>query len=308
MARTELAKAGGGGCNDGNLSVGETLNHGMSVEFAVTSDLFTIKTARLESLDDFELARGRGVDLLVLDGPQSSRFMAGFAVSDRLIERALRLRYEVFNLELKEGLMASEHTGLDRDDFDDQMVHCVLVERQSGDVVGTYRLQAAKDGRRLYSSQEYDLLPLADLLPWSVECGRACIARDYRSPQSVLQLWSAIGSYMRLHEAHYLFGCCSLTTTDPDDGWRAMQTLRRNGWLHPELFLRAQPEYSCGDPSREFDPAIGAAIPLPKLFNAYMRLGAKVVSEPAVDREFGTVDFFVMIDRREVNLSVLANL
>ena len=58
---------------------------------------------------------------------------------------AQRLRFEVFNTELGEGLAASEATGLDTDAFDAHCDHLLLILRDSsgestGRVVGTYRL------------------------------------------------------------------------------------------------------------------------------------------------------------------------
>jgi putative hemolysin len=143
--------------------------------------------------------------------------------------------------------------------------------------------------------------------PRAVECGRACIALDHRSPATVLLLWAGIGAFMKIYEQRYLFGCCSLTSQDPDEGWRALRTLRAKGYVHPELWLRAMPEYTCGPAERESDPALkGELEKIPKLFNAYMRLGSKVISEPAIDREFGTVDFLVLLDgEKDVNYSSL---
>jgi hypothetical protein len=43
------------------------------------------------------------VDLLTAPGQKSSRYLVGFACSDRCLEMALRLRYEIFNIELNEG-------------------------------------------------------------------------------------------------------------------------------------------------------------------------------------------------------------
>ena len=84
-----------------------------------------------------------------------------------------------------------------------------------------------------------------------------------------------------------------------------MKTIRRGGHLHPDIFLRATPDYSCGAPEREQADDIGDALSLPKLFRTYLRLSAEVMSEPAIDREFGTVDFLVLMDGRRVTLSQL---
>jgi putative hemolysin len=251
-----------------------------------------------------------GVDALSAPGLTRGRYQAAFAVSPRCIEAAQRLRFEVFNLELGEGLSESWVSGLDRDDFDDQMHHLVLIDTESGAIVGTYRLQTwrqAEAQQGLYSAMEYDLSPLARHADEVVELGRACIGRDHRCPTAITRLWMGIRMFLRLFEHRYLFGCCSITTTDPDDGWRALKTLRAQGCLHPELFLQPLPQCSCGTPAREFDPDLGPALKLPKLFRTYVRLGTQVISAPAVDREFGTVDFLVLLDHQEVRMSMYAS-
>jgi putative hemolysin len=82
-----------------------------------------------------------------------------------------------------------------------------------------------------------------------------------------------------------------------------MKTIRDKDFLHHEFHVLARPKYSCGLPERENDPDLGDGIFLPRLFSTYMRLGGKVVSEPAIDREFGTVDFLVLLDAANVQMS-----
>jgi len=50
---------------------------------------------------------------------------------------------------------------------------------------------------------------------------------------------------------------------------------------------------------------LGPAIKLPKLFRTYMTMGAHVISGPAIDRDFGTVDFIVFLDATIVTFSQL---
>ena len=50
---------------------------------------------------------------------------------------ALRLRYEVFNLELREGLQSSHSTGCDFDAFDAVVDHIIVKCAYSDRVVGT---------------------------------------------------------------------------------------------------------------------------------------------------------------------------
>lgn len=264
-----------------------------------------LKISPLESLSDVETAWNQS-DILELPNQVSKKFVTGIAASDRGVEAALRLRYEIFNVELGHGIASSEKTGLDRDRFDDQMLHLLLLDRETREVIGTYRIQTverALEREGLYSAQEYDMTALEDHFDLAAETGRACIAADYRKATSLLALWNGIHTFMAMSDKRWLFGCCSVSSHDPDDGWRVMKTLRRNNFMHPSILLPPTPEHSCGPPSRENAPDIGEPLALPKLFAAYMRLGVKVMSLPAIDREFGTIDFLCLADAHSVRMS-----
>jgi len=60
------------------------------------------------------------------------------------VRRAQRLRFEIFNLELGEGLAESHVTGLDVDRFDEFCDHLIVEEVATGEIVGTYRLQTGQ--------------------------------------------------------------------------------------------------------------------------------------------------------------------
>src|SRR5690606_22286839 len=74
------------------------------------------------------------------------------------------VRFALFNLELREGLMESYATGLDSDAFDVQCHHLLVIEQASEQVVGTYRLMSAELGSRrdLYTATEFDLSSMPD--------------------------------------------------------------------------------------------------------------------------------------------------
>ena len=274
-------------------------NHALSVE--------SLRMRKMEAGESLESAWGT-TDVLLPQGLEKGRYRLGFATSDHAIEAVQRLRYAVFNVELQEGLAESHATGLDRDEFDGQMAHLVLMEMATGQVLGTYRLQTgmqAQSGLGYYSAQEYALEPLASMDAELVECGRACIAAEHRNFTALLLLWQGIKTYAMMSHTRFLFGCCSITTQDEDDGWRAMKTLRAQGSLHPTLRLRPTLPCSCGAAEREFAPDLGRALKLPKLFRTYLKLGALVISEPAIDRSFGTVDFLIMLDASQISLSTL---
>ncbi|GAB4231382.1 MAG: hypothetical protein Kow00109_03510 [Acidobacteriota bacterium] len=262
----------------------------------------------LQRRDDLTLrtASGAAVDFLLIPemGLPGASYQAAFAVSRKAVEAALHLRYRVFNLELGEGLASAHETQLDEDEFDRVMTHVVILDGGRREVVGTYRLQTLEQAARhpvgSYCARQYDLEPLRPVWGVSTECGRACLAKEHRSPRALLALWLGIGAFLNLHRQRYLFGCCSIPSRDPAVGWAAWDMLRKSAAVHPELCLRARRQFSCGPPPQRLPE-----VTLPKLFRVYLRLGAKVVSEPSFDAEFGTVDFLVLLDARQVALSSL---
>ena len=108
-------------------------------------------------------------------------------------------------------------------------------------------------------------------------------------------LWKGLAKYATLMGKRYLFGCCSLFTQDCSEGKRAGQKLLKMNALHPTIRVDAR-EYCQCEPSDFLTPEANDEVELPKLFNTYLRIGAKICGEPVIDRQFKTIDFFVIFD------------
>jgi len=226
------------------------------------------------------------------------RYTLRFARSWTDLDRVLRLRFEVFNLELGEGLDSSVEQGLDLDPFDPVCHHLIVTESSSGRVVGTYRLQTcsmAERNRGFYSDIEFDLsqLPL-EIRQQSLELGRACVAKEHRNTQVLFLLWKGLAIYVATNRKRYLFGCSSLTSQDPRDAQALERHLGVYDHFHPHIRLPARPGFECYPP--DFSPDPNARVRIPPLFRTYLRYGAKVCSEPAIDRDFKTIDFLILFD------------
>lgn len=223
------------------------------------------------------------------------------------LAKVFRLRYEVFNLELGEGLEESRATGLDTDPFDAQCEHIVVEHRRTGEVIGTYRVQVleqAEAGAGLYMATEYDVSVFpAAVMADMVECGRACIARAHRNKIVLYLLFRGLAAYALWNARRYFIGCSSLTTQDPEQGLRALDHLVRTGYMHPIHRARALPAYEC---VVDGHVDTGAAYPIPTLFGTYLRYGAQVWSDPAIDRYFGTIDFLTVVDLAAVGPRVVS--
>lgn len=218
------------------------------------------------------------------------------ALADNEIEvrRAQRLRYQVFNLELGEGLESSGAKGLDADAFDDICDHLMVTHTPTGELVGTYRMQAgnrALRGTGYYSEREFDLGAYEELRPQLVELGRACVHREHRRMAVIALLWKGIAEYALQRGARFLMGCSSLNSRNPAEGASVFARLCREHLVEPVWQTRPQPGWEC---PLEPDPLVTPEIP--RLLGAYLSLGAKICGAPAWDREFGTIDFLTLLD------------
>jgi putative hemolysin len=232
----------------------------------------------------------------------SGHYTVDFARSRAELEEVQRLRFKVFNLELGEGLDESFATEMDVDPYDDQCHHLVIRDQSSGELVGTYRMQSldmAQTGQGFYSDSEYILSEFPeDLLGQALELGRACIASEHRSGRVLFLLWRGLLYYLQLNKLRYMFGCCSLTSQNPRDGWALHTRLHRGGDLHDSMRLSARPDYRCE--WVECSEEEVAECEFPRLMRLYIDYGAKICSDPALDRAFKTIDFLALFDLQDI--------
>ena len=232
---------------------------------------------------------------LLTEPLREGRYEVRFARDAAELDAIQRLRFEVFNLELGEGLAASFATERDVDQFDPVCHHLMVSDLDAGEVVGCYRLQTAAmaaENRGFYSAGLFDLSTLpAGALARSVELGRACIADSHRSSVVLFLLWRGLAHYVAHNQMRYLFGCCSLTSQEPRRGSEVLRYLETRGHMHPKWRLEPAAGVAC-----PIVPDAAVASSLPPLFRTYLRYGAKVCGPPAIDREFQTIDYLVVLD------------
>jgi putative hemolysin len=230
-----------------------------------------------------------------------AEFDVKIATNAREIEEAQRLRFQVFNLELNKGLKASYERGLDVDEFDAYCDHLIVRDLKSGDVVGTYRLLRGAQAHRhigFYSEKEFDLSRIKERDGELMELGRSCARKDFRDRSLLPLMWEAIAEQVRLHHVRYLFGCGSLYTTETAEV-SAIFSLLKNRYYASEVF-RVSPVANCRFVGVLSDLPISDEQTLfqklPSLIKGYLRIGAVVCGPPALDKEFGTADFFLLLD------------
>lgn len=231
------------------------------------------------------------------------RYRVRFARTEADLEAVRRLRYAVFNVELGEGLVGAHETGMDADAFDRQCQHLMVIDEETGAVCGTYRMQAARsarEGHGWYTAGEFEMGGIPDeLMETAAELGRACVARAHRDKAVLFLLWHGLISYAEHTGVDTYFGCSSLTGTDPEKGVALYAHLVERGHVHETL--HAPPRLAMACPLTDWPPRKGSQrstdeVEIPKLFATYLRHGAKVLGPPAIDHEFGTIDFLTWIE------------
>lgn len=229
---------------------------------------------------------------------KSGPYEADFARTPEELDRVLRLRFNIFNLELGEGLDASYESKMDRDAYDAQCHHLIVRDTRTGELIGTYRMQShsmASLGKGFYSDDEYDLSGFpGEMLQEALELGRACIAAAHRNGRVLFLLWRGLFAYLRHNNLRYMFGCCSLTSQSPTEGWALYTRLKRAGHLGGPALIRARPDFRC--PDVEISEEEVADTELPRLMSLYIDYGACICSEPALDQAFKTIDYLALFD------------
>lgn len=230
-----------------------------------------------------------------------TRYTVALAHDEAGVRAAQRLRHEVFAGEMGARLTGPE-PGLDIDSFDAYCDHLLVSDRETGEVVGTYRLlppERARIAGRLYAETEFDLTAQAALRPDLVEVGRSCVHPDHRDGAVISLMWAGIARYLTDRGHNWLAGCCSLPLAD--GGARAAAVWRTVAERH------LAPDSHRVRPHRPWQPPAGTGTAtvgrtqLPPLLRGYLRLGAQVCGPPAHDPEFGVADLYVLLDVRQTS-------
>ena len=226
---------------------------------------------------------------------KSGAYRLRFAECKADLEAVFHLRFLVFNLELGEGLESAYRDGQDSDEFDGVCDHLLVEHSLTGQVVGTYRLQAGQVAARnfgYYSAREFDFSPFEPIRGSLLELGRACIHPRHRSLEVLTLLWRAIATYALECKARYLVGCSSLTSQCEQDGSDMYWRLQKFLVSHP---FRTSPLPEFRVPINAPTPGMLRISP-PRLLRAYLSIGAQICGVPAIDREFKTIDFLTLLD------------
>jgi putative hemolysin len=229
---------------------------------------------------------------------ERDRFIVKTAENHEELAGALRLRYEVFYRELLEKRRVY---GFDIDRFDFKCDHLIIIDKKSNTFIGTYRLISSLFAKEFYSETEFDISRILALPGVKLELGRACVHKDYRTGSSIALLWRGIAEYMKQTNTQYLFGCSSVKATDLHEIASIYQVLARDFMVPSDLNVYPKRRFTIGKFNELIaqvsdEDMLSAVEKIPPLIKSYLKMGAHICGEPALDKKFKCADFLTLFN------------
>ena len=237
------------------------------------------------------------------------RFSVRFAETEEEKRAVYRLRYQDLLLDYRPELVNESKEDITEYDAYAKLVMCI--DNESGEVVGSYRLITSDDlpkDKPFVAESEFSFDGLKKGGEGIVELSRAVVKKEYRNSVVLLLLLRFIAGYIRSQNYRYLIGTASFHGVDK----RAFQQeLSYLSWV-------ASADDSLGITAKEENPV--PILPLeglnvaeikrkiPPLIRAYVGFGAKVSKTLYTDRDFGSVDIFILLDVQNYNEEYLLRL
>lgn len=231
----------------------------------------------------------------ILKGIENHKYRIQIASDESQVEEALSLRYRVFGEELNRQF--SFKGKKDRDEYDDQSHHLLVIEKETGSIIGTYRLQRyeqAMEGNGFASSRRFvlDVLP-DDLLRKSFEVGRVCIDPTHRNGRVLYLLWKGLAGYLNHYNLRYLFGYSALEDSGIEKALHTWHYLRLNKYMDPTFNVEVRDEYKLNTTNGTM---VSGDMDIPPLLQNYLDVGTRICSEPAYVDSMKIAYFFILFD------------
>ena len=221
------------------------------------------------------------------------------------LKQVLALRRNVFHFEFA-GKWISLRS--DKDEFDQLADHLAIFDEKTGRLAGCYRMIPSFGSHKFYSAGEFAIDQILALPGTKVELSRACIHKQYRNGIVIALLWKGIAAYAKAAKADMLFGLSSINTVIPSEIAQITAYFAANDLIATDLDAAPTDAYRIAGFADHLATArAGAALAgidvvqrVPSLFKTYIKAGAKVCSQPVIDRDFRCADWLTVLNMAEL--------
>lgn len=239
----------------------------------------------------------------------SGSYILKTAESHEELIASFKLRHEVFYQEFQN----IEIDGVDFDKFDTIFDHLIILQKSTNKVIGTYRINSSGHSKQSYTETEFMLEEIMNLPGPHLELGRACIHKDHRKGSVLSLLWRGITDYMTLSGANVLFGCSSLKINTTREAALVYKFLQEQGALTEGCISRPTKNFIIPNFDLWYTSFQGGLTEnqraeadkiIPPLLKSYIKYGAKIASEPALDKAFDCVDLLTVLKKEDMSNSL----
>ncbi|MEM6887674.1 MAG: GNAT family N-acyltransferase [Pseudomonadota bacterium] len=219
-----------------------------------------------------------------------SRYAVQTAVSAQEIDGLQRFRAHCFGLK----------TARDADQFDEICTHIMINRRDSGQLVGCFRMLPLEQGEiaRSYAAQFYELSALENFQGRLVELGRFCLHPAERDPDVLRLALAAMTAYVDEQDIAMLFGCSSFSGTETQQYLDAFAMLKARH-LGPKRWLprvKAPDVFRFAAQLRRRPDLKMAMRHMPPLLRTYLLMGGWVSDHAVVDQHMKTLHVFTGVE------------
>ena len=223
------------------------------------------------------------------------------ASNSRELDQVIALRNNVF---LEEFAKGESDKNEDWDEFDENCDFLIIKTRKTDEVIAVYRIIFSENSPRFYSQSEFELGSFLGRPGSKIELSRACVRSDSRTGICIHLLWKGIGRLLSITKARYLFGLSSIQTFDVKKILGIIRYFESHNHLLDDKLIVP----SVNHKFLEIDDSFLRTYPsnskidddIPPLLLSYIGVGAKVARTPAIDLNFGCIDFLTILDCEEI--------
>ena len=210
---------------------------------------------------------------------------------------ALRFRQEIFRV---------GQPGLDIDKFDERCHHFLVSDLSSNKLVCVFRallIENSINVNNCYSSQFYDLSPLANKNGKMLELGRFCVEKKAKDPTILRLAWNALVRFIIKRKVTTVFGCSSFPGIDTQSHIDTFSLLKEKYLYSFNIKTKVETEYVfefAKDLNHHKPDSKVANSKLPPLLRFYLKMGAKVSGTAILDFDLQTTHVFTVLDTEEI--------
>lgn len=232
---------------------------------------------------------------------KAGRHTIKIAETTEELAQLLELRHKVFVLE---NISPEIRQNSVRSEYDLTARHLIIVDDDTKNVVGSYRLTASSWSSHFESARTCTLKAFMQSPGVKLEVGCACIAATHRTGLVIALLWKGLAEAIRQTKAQEILGLTSVFTANWEEVTRMHRYFRDSDLRHPQFYL--QPHFALQN--KYFDQSLLEGLPLslderkevlvelPPLCRSYLNAGAKIASQPLFDENLNCFDFLTILD------------